>query len=156
MDCRLLPELRLRVEQFLWTHPEEQARVQDWQLQNELLRSMLRPVLDPTAVALPVTAIVNAAMAVPFALRILLPGLREAQQGYGLLCQSLGITGWSRLRLVTLPRLRRPWRATWRLPACPCRRCRRPRPTASCPSPCRCLVLKWQPAPMSSNLASRQ
>lgn len=69
---------------------------------------LLRPVLDPTAVALPVTAIVNAAMAVPFALRILLPGLRETQQGYGLLCQSLGITGWSRLRLVTLPRLRRP------------------------------------------------
>lgn len=69
---------------------------------------ILRPVIDPTAAALPVTVAVNGAMAVPFALRILLPGLREVQRGYGRLSDSLGITGWSRLRLVTWPRLRRP------------------------------------------------
>jgi thiamine transport system permease protein len=69
---------------------------------------LLRPLIDPTAVALPATVAVNAAMAVPFVLRILLPGLREIQAGYGRLSDSLGVTGWPRLRLVTLPRLRRP------------------------------------------------
>lgn len=69
---------------------------------------ILRSIVDPVAAALPVTVVVNAGMAVPFALRILMPGLREVQAGYGRLSESLGMRGWTRLRLVTLPRLRRP------------------------------------------------
>jgi thiamine transport system permease protein len=69
---------------------------------------MLRPVADPTALAMPVTALVNAVMAVPFALRALAPAARAVRTDFGRLSDSLGITGLSRLRLVTLPRLRHP------------------------------------------------
>ncbi|MGY6412083.1 MAG: thiamine/thiamine pyrophosphate ABC transporter permease ThiP [Alkalilacustris sp.] len=66
------------------------------------------PVARPGDLALPVTALVNAAMALPFALRALLPSLREVEATQGRLAESLGLRGWTRLRLVTLPRLRRP------------------------------------------------
>ncbi len=66
------------------------------------------PLVDPARVALPVTALVNAAMTVPFALRALLPALRAAEAGYGRLADSLGLSGRARLRLVLVPRLRRP------------------------------------------------
>ncbi len=66
------------------------------------------PLVDPARLALPVTALVNAAMALPFALRALLPALRAAEAGHGRLADHLGLTGWARLRLVLLPRLRRP------------------------------------------------
>ncbi len=69
---------------------------------------LLRPVMDPTTVALPLTALVNAVMAVPFALRALVPATRAARSDFGRLSDSLGITGVARLRLVTLPRLRQP------------------------------------------------
>ncbi len=66
------------------------------------------PVMDPARAALPVTALVNAAMALPFALRAILPALRQVDRDYGRLASSLGMAGWTRLRLVILPRLRRP------------------------------------------------
>ncbi|MFV2054312.1 thiamine/thiamine pyrophosphate ABC transporter permease ThiP [Aliiroseovarius sp. YM-037] len=66
------------------------------------------PIADPFKLALPVTALVNAAMAVPFGLRVLIPAAREVEESYGRLAQSLNLTGWSRLRYLTLPRLRRP------------------------------------------------
>ena len=69
---------------------------------------MLFPVMRPADAALPVTALVNAAMALPFALRALLPALREVEATQGRLADSLGLTGLARLRLVTLPRLARP------------------------------------------------
>jgi thiamine transport system permease protein len=69
---------------------------------------LLRPVADPFALALPVTAAVNAGMALPFALRILLPALGVARRDYGRLADSLGMAGWARFRLVTWPRIRRP------------------------------------------------
>lgn len=69
---------------------------------------ILRPFADPVALALPVTVAVNAAMALPFALRSLIPAARDLQAGYGRLAQSLGMSGVARLRLLTLPRLRRP------------------------------------------------
>jgi thiamine transport system permease protein len=69
---------------------------------------MLRPIADPTALAMPVTALVNAVMAVPFALRALTPAARAVRSDFGKLSDSLGMTGLSRLRLVTLPRLRHP------------------------------------------------
>ncbi|MEX5727797.1 thiamine transport system permease protein [Rhodovulum iodosum] len=69
---------------------------------------LLFPVADPVALALPVTALVNAAMSLPFALRALVPAVAEAEAGFGRLADSLGVAGRSRLRLVLLPRLRRP------------------------------------------------
>ncbi|MFN3936336.1 MAG: thiamine/thiamine pyrophosphate ABC transporter permease ThiP [Gemmobacter sp.] len=66
------------------------------------------PIVAPSRIALPVTALVNAALALPFALRILLPPLREIHATQHRLAESLGIHGLGRLRLVTLPRLRRP------------------------------------------------
>jgi thiamine transport system permease protein len=69
---------------------------------------ILYPLADPAALALPVTATVNAAMALPFALRAILPALREAEDAYGRLADSLRLTGGARLRVLILPRLRRP------------------------------------------------
>jgi thiamine transport system permease protein len=69
---------------------------------------LLYPVADPFALALPVTATVNAAMALPFVLRALLPALTEARVVDGRLADSLGIEGVARFRLVVWARLRRP------------------------------------------------
>ena len=66
------------------------------------------PIADPGALALPVTALVNAVVTLPFALRALLPAMQQAHDDYGRLATSLNLTGWTRLRLVTLPRIRRP------------------------------------------------
>ena len=68
---------------------------------------VIYPVADPVALALPVTGVVNAIMALPFALRILVPATRDVVQGYGRLSASLGLTGLLWLRLVLLPRIRR-------------------------------------------------
>ncbi len=69
---------------------------------------LLFRVADPVALALPVTALVNAVMSLPFALRALVPAVREIEASYGQLADSLAVTGLARLRLVVLPRLRRP------------------------------------------------
>lgn len=69
---------------------------------------LLFPIADPSALALPVTALVNAVMSLPFALRSIVPALRSIEKGYGSLADSLGISGFSRLKLLWLPRLRRP------------------------------------------------
>jgi len=41
-------------------------------------------------------------------LRALSPALRDIENDYGRLADSLGLTGWSRMRLLVLPRMRRP------------------------------------------------
>ncbi|MBC7137158.1 MAG: thiamine/thiamine pyrophosphate ABC transporter permease ThiP [Defluviimonas sp.] len=69
---------------------------------------LLRPLVRPADLALPVTVLVNAVMALPFVLRALLPALRDLRAGYGRLAESLGLAGMARLRLLTLPRLRAP------------------------------------------------
>ena len=66
------------------------------------------PFADPSRLALPVTALVNAMVTMPFALRVLIPAVRDAESLYGRLSDSLALTGWARLRLVILPRIRRP------------------------------------------------
>jgi thiamine transport system permease protein len=66
------------------------------------------PIMDPFALALPVTALVNAAMALPFALRALTPALAGIERDFGPLADQMGLTGWARLRRLWLPRLRRP------------------------------------------------
>ncbi|MFI0396535.1 thiamine/thiamine pyrophosphate ABC transporter permease ThiP [Paracoccus jiaweipingae] len=69
---------------------------------------MLRGLARPEDLALPVTVGVNAVMALPFALRALVPQVAALRADYGRLADSLDMTGWARLRLVTLPRLARP------------------------------------------------
>jgi thiamine transport system permease protein len=69
---------------------------------------ILRPVVNPFAMALPVTAVVNALMALPFALRILRPEAEAVTRDYSRLRATLRMTPLAWLRLVWLPRLRRP------------------------------------------------
>lgn len=53
-DQQLTHARRIQVEQYLAEHPQELARVQDWQQQNARLREMLAPVLDePLPLGLP-------------------------------------------------------------------------------------------------------
>ena len=66
------------------------------------------PHADPAGFALAVTLVVNALMALPFTLRALLPALASVEAGYGRLADALGVTGLARMRLLWLPRLRRP------------------------------------------------
>ncbi len=66
------------------------------------------PFLRPSDLALPVTALVNAAMSLPFALRVLTPALAGIERDYGRLADGLGLSGIARLRHLWLPRLRRP------------------------------------------------
>ncbi|MEP2680063.1 MAG: thiamine/thiamine pyrophosphate ABC transporter permease ThiP [Sulfitobacter sp.] len=67
---------------------------------------VIYPIADPFALALPVTALVNAVMALPFALRILVPRAREVMARYGRLALSLNMAGGPFLWRVFLPRMR--------------------------------------------------
>lgn len=69
---------------------------------------LIRPFANPRDYALLVTMLVNAGMALPFALRLILPALRDIRATQGRLADSLGLHGFARLRILTLPRLRRP------------------------------------------------
>ncbi|WP_371170925.1 thiamine/thiamine pyrophosphate ABC transporter permease ThiP [Aliiroseovarius sp. 2305UL8-7] len=69
---------------------------------------ILFPLIKPSDLALPVTALVNAAMSLPFALRALVPALAAIERDYGALADGLGMQGLTRVRLLWLPRLRRP------------------------------------------------
>ncbi|MDO5612992.1 MAG: thiamine/thiamine pyrophosphate ABC transporter permease ThiP [Paracoccus sp. (in: a-proteobacteria)] len=69
---------------------------------------ILRPWVTPGQIALPVTVAINAIMALPFALRALIPATRALQADYGRLAASLDLRGFARLRLLVLPRLARP------------------------------------------------
>ncbi len=69
---------------------------------------VLFAITDPSIWALPITALVNAVMSMPFILRALGPALAGAERDYRRLADSLGMTGLSRIRLVLLPRLRVP------------------------------------------------
>lgn len=69
---------------------------------------MLRPLVDPFALALPVTGLVNAAMALPFALRLTLPAVRQGVASHGRLADQLGLSGWAWARHALWPALRRP------------------------------------------------
>jgi thiamine transport system permease protein len=67
---------------------------------------LINPVADPVSLSLPVTAVVNALMALPFALRIMVPAIRDALMSHGRLCLSLGLGGWRAWRWLVLPRAR--------------------------------------------------
>lgn len=67
---------------------------------------LIHPLIAPERLALPVTALVNAVMALPFALRLLLPALTTIEAEHGRLADALGLAGWARLQWLILPRLR--------------------------------------------------
>ena len=69
---------------------------------------LLFPVFPPQALALPVTALVNGVMSLPFALRALLPQMRRIEADHGRLADALGLVGINRLRRLHLPLLARP------------------------------------------------
>ncbi len=69
---------------------------------------MINPYFDPFTLAFPVTALVNAALSLPFCVRILVPALTRLDQNYGRLGDALGISGLDRWRLMIWPALRGP------------------------------------------------
>lgn len=68
---------------------------------------MVFPFVAPADAALAVTVLVNATLALPFALRALGPAVRGAERDFGRLADSIGMTGVARLRWLVLPRVRR-------------------------------------------------
>nr|WP_245624838.1 thiamine/thiamine pyrophosphate ABC transporter permease ThiP [Jannaschia seosinensis] len=69
---------------------------------------LLLPVVNPVRLAIPVTILVNVLLALPFALRTLIPAMRVLHDDWHRLSASLGMHGLTWLRLVALPRLARP------------------------------------------------
>jgi thiamine transport system permease protein len=69
---------------------------------------VLHPFADPQRLSLAVTVLVNAVMALPFAWRALVPEIGRIEATYGRLAASLRLSGMARLRILILPRLRRP------------------------------------------------
>jgi thiamine transport system permease protein len=69
---------------------------------------LIRPLANPVALALPVTGLVNALVALPFLLRALVPAAMAAEATQGRLAEALGMGGWARVRHAILPRLARP------------------------------------------------
>ncbi|MEH7828130.1 thiamine/thiamine pyrophosphate ABC transporter permease ThiP [Gemmobacter denitrificans] len=68
----------------------------------------IRPFANPPDLALPVTVLVTAMIALPFAYRLILPHAQALQADYGRLAAALDLRGWAAFRLLILPRLRRP------------------------------------------------
>ena len=64
------------------------------------------PWASPATLALPLTALVNAVMALPFAYRLIAPAVVQAEAAHGRLATTLGLTGAARVRLFLLPRIR--------------------------------------------------
>ncbi|WP_027135138.1 ABC transporter permease subunit [Geminicoccus roseus] len=64
---------------------------------------LLRHLVDPAEVALPAIALANGLLGLPYVVAILAPEVARRELEHGRLCQALGISGWTRLRLVDLP-----------------------------------------------------
>jgi thiamine transport system permease protein len=67
---------------------------------------MLYGWVNPVSWALVITVVVNAAMALPFAMRALVPAISGARAQFGPLAQSLDLRGWATWRWLWWPRLR--------------------------------------------------
>ncbi len=50
----------------------------------------------------------NALMALPFAYQVIAPALAQSAAAHDRLCASLGVSGWTRFRIIDLPALKRP------------------------------------------------
>lgn len=69
---------------------------------------VLFPLFPPQVIAVELAILFNAAFALPFLFRILLPACREIEANFGRLSAQLGLTGAAEMRVLFLPRLRRP------------------------------------------------
>jgi len=69
---------------------------------------LIAPRFDVFDWAIPIVILINAMMALPFAIRTLGPPMRQNKARYQRLCQSLDISGWHRFRIVDWPILRKP------------------------------------------------
>ena len=69
---------------------------------------LIMPFANPNQFALLLIVLVNALMAIPFVLRILLPPLQNVVDDFGKLSQSVGLNDWYFIKLVILPKLARP------------------------------------------------
>lgn len=69
---------------------------------------LVYPYVNPGKVALVITALANATLALPFVLRAITPAVAEVQKDFGRLGATLGFGSWAWLRIVMLPRIRRP------------------------------------------------
>lgn len=69
---------------------------------------LLRNFGNPFSFASLMVITVNAAMAMPFAVRLIRPSWDKAAAGHNKLCAQLGISGISRLRLIDWPVMRQP------------------------------------------------
>jgi thiamine transport system permease protein len=69
---------------------------------------IVQPFTTPATFALPITLVVNAALALPFVYRLILPEAQALHRDYARLTQSLNIHGTTALMLIILPRLSRP------------------------------------------------
>ena len=69
---------------------------------------IVQPFISPPKLALAVTALLNAVMSLPFVLRVIQPAVAQVEADYGRLADSLGLRGWNRMRILVLPRIRRP------------------------------------------------
>lgn len=69
---------------------------------------LLMPVIVVFDWALPLAALVNGLVAVPYVLRLVSPALRRNAEYHDRLCASLGLTGWNRIRRLEWPLARRP------------------------------------------------
>jgi thiamine transport system permease protein len=78
---------------------------------------LLRGLADPASLGLALVPLVNALMALPYAWRLLAPPLAQSAERHGRLADSLGLSGWTRLRLVAWPLLRAPLAAAFALAA---------------------------------------
>ena len=67
---------------------------------------LIHPFANPADWALVVTIVVNALMALPFALRILVPAVKNCAQTYGRLSAAMGLTGIRLWIWVVIPRTR--------------------------------------------------
>ncbi len=70
---------------------------------------VIQPLVDPAAAALPVTAAVNATMALPFAVRAVLPAARQGFADHGRLAASLALPTSALIRHALWPKMRRPF-----------------------------------------------
>lgn len=69
---------------------------------------LLRPWADVFSLALVLVIVINALMALPFALRIIEGPMMRSAREHDRLLQSLGIQGWNRWKLIDWPLIRRP------------------------------------------------
>ena len=69
---------------------------------------MLRPIVHVYSAAPYIVIAVNAAMALPFAMRFVLPARQVVSQRHDRLCAQLGLEGWNKWRLVLLPAMVKP------------------------------------------------